>query len=329
MRHREIRFGSNGVTLAGELVLPPSIEPFPALLLIGGTLSDTRDGDPADSLTGKAPKHGMLRVIAEHLAEVGIATLRWDKRGVGASTGGERSYYNNVWTDVDDAEQALYALRDQPEIDATRLAVLGESAGGYIACFLAQRTDLPVAYVLQAALYSSISAMIAFNYQRVADFCSRGFAEATWVKQTVPHAYGFSQHWPEILAAAQRGDDEYRATVDGAPYQVHLARLMQELSYPPAEQFRYLQKPVLVIQGDHDMNVPPQDCYHIAQTLREADNQAVTLIVVPGADHSMQLAPTDDETRLRERISMESFHRPYSDIFLRSLSKWLKRQFDR
>lgn len=329
MRRRDIKFGSTGVTLAGELVLPEHIEPYPALLLIGGTMSDTRDGDPAGSLKGKAPAHGMLRVIADHLARVGIATLRWDKRGVGASSGGERRRYSDVWTDVDDAEYALYTLRDQPEIDAARLAVLGESAGGYFACFLARRTNLPAAYVLQAALYSSIPAMIAFNYQRVADFCNRGPDEADWVKQAVPQTYRFSQHWSKILAAAQRGDDEYRSTVDSKPYQVPLARLKQELSHPPADQFRYIKKPVLVIQGDKDMNVPPRDCYDVAQTLREAGNQAVTRIVVPGADHSMQLAPTDDETRLRERISMDSFRRPYSEFFLQSLSEWLNRQYDR
>lgn len=326
MPQREITFISGGELLTGEVWLPVGSSPHPAVLLIGGTMSDTRDGDPVASLYGKAPRHGMFRVTAERLAQAGLASLRWDKRGVGASTGPPRDTHSDVWTDVEDAEQALLTLSQVPEVDATRIAVLGESAGGYFLCFLAQRTNLPAAYVLQAALYTSIPDMIEFNYQRVVDYAARGPAEAKWIEAVAPRVYRAGQHWRAYIAAAAQGVDVYEVETPDGPFRAELRRLKQELAYPPAEQFRYIQKPTLVIQGHQDLNVPPSDCYQIVAALRAAGNQAVTLEVIPGADHSMQQAAPDEETRMRERISMESFKRPYVEAFFTALTGWLTKQ---
>ncbi|HZQ07273.1 MAG TPA: alpha/beta fold hydrolase [Anaerolineae bacterium] len=319
-----IYFHSGGERLAGEVSLPEGTGPHPALLLIGGTLSDTRDGDTVPSWIDPAPPHKMLRVIAEQLANAGIGSLRWDKRGVGESTGADRALNTDTVTDTDDAEQALNALANVAGVDVARIAVLGESAGAHVACLLAARTDLPAAYVLQGALYDSIPEMMAFNYERLHTFCARGAEEEEWVKQVAPHAYKISAHWRAMVAAAERGDEFYEDGEGETFLRTPLRRLKSDLAYPPAEQFRYIQTPTLVIQGERDLNVPPDNSFHVAQTLRAAGNQNVTHVVVPGADHSMQLTPDDIEQRLRERISFESFKRPYSQFFLYALAGWLR-----
>lgn len=319
-----ITFQSAGERLAGEILLPSaSPAAYPAVLLIGGTISDTRDGDPDTALTGITARHGMLKVMAEHLAAHGIATLRWDKRGIGESSGPERHLHTDTLTDLEDAEQALNALAAFPQVDSARLAVLGESAGGHVASLLAARTNLPRAYVLQGALYDSIPQMLAFNYDRVHDYAARGPQAERWIKQVAPSAYAMSVHWRAIIAAVERNEEFYEAGEGDTHVRLALARLKSDLQYPPAEQFRFIQKPTLVIQGDRDMNVPPDNCYKVAQALHDAGNDRVTLVVIPRADHSMQLAPDDLETRIRERISFESFARPYSQFFLHSLGGWL------
>ena len=173
MQPQAIRFASDGETLVGELLLPAGAGPHPAVLLIGGTFSDTRDGDPALSLTGQMPAHGMFKVMAERLASAGIASLRWDKRGVGASTGGNRQLHSDLMTDVADATSALHTLSSASQINPARVAVLCESAGAHIACLLAARTQTPSAFVLQGALYDSLPELMEFNYKRVQEFCAR------------------------------------------------------------------------------------------------------------------------------------------------------------
>lgn len=326
MQRRTIHFRSENETLAGELVLPVGDGPHPAVLLIGGTYSDTRDGDPALSLNGQMPAHGMFRVMAERLAEVGIASLRWDKRGVGESTGGDRQLDSDLLSDVEDATQALQALCSAPNINPARVAVLGESAGAHVACLLAARTDQPKAFVLQGALYDSLPELLEFNSRRLQDFCAHGTEAEDWVKKVAPGAFEWAQYWRGWVAAAQRGDEQFQSETGQVIEGGQMRRLQQELRFAPAEQFHYIQTPVLAIQGDCDLNVSPDNCHKIAATLRAAGNSNVTLVVVPGADHSMQLVAGDMETRLRERISFESFYQPFSELFLTSLTTWLTAQ---
>jgi hypothetical protein len=74
MQRRAVRFTSQEETLAGELLLPAGAGPHPAILLIGGTFSDTRDGDPALSLIGQMPAHSAAWAQAPAAAVSSTAT---------------------------------------------------------------------------------------------------------------------------------------------------------------------------------------------------------------------------------------------------------------
>jgi dipeptidyl aminopeptidase/acylaminoacyl peptidase len=130
---REISFKSGAETIAGDLVLPVTPGPHPAILTVAGTGPQNRYGDIVLA-DGTIRNHGRYVHISQRLAEAGIASLYWDKRGVGQSTGegsqpgdapGERDAYTSVMTDVEDAENALNFLAAQPEIDSQRIAVMG------------------------------------------------------------------------------------------------------------------------------------------------------------------------------------------------------------
>ena len=51
------------------------------------------------------------------------------------------------------------------------------------------------------------------------------------------------------------------------------------------------------------------------------------LAIIPGADHSFQEVPADEDLRLRERMSLESFHRPYSSAYFQALEDFLRKAF--
>jgi pimeloyl-ACP methyl ester carboxylesterase len=181
--------------------------------------------------------------------------------------------------------------------------------------------EQPAAYVMHSALYASLYELLEYNSTRLMAFCERGPDEEAWVRQVAPGAYAMAQHWRDFHAAAERGEDYYVAPEGG--YRRPLRRLKQEIEFAPADQFRYLQRPTLVIQGDRDLNVSPDDCQHITRAIREAGNPSVTLVVVPRADHSMHLAPDDETLRQRQRITFESYTNPTSQFFLHALTGWL------
>jgi alpha-beta hydrolase superfamily lysophospholipase len=101
------------------------------------------------------PAPGTLRRIAHHLANHGIASLRWDRRGFGAS-GGEPGHYG---TDLEDATSCVGWLTARPEIASDRVGVMGHSAGALIACRLCRDIPAIAAAGFLGALASPIEDM--------------------------------------------------------------------------------------------------------------------------------------------------------------------------
>ncbi len=127
--HEDVIFRNTqaDITLAGTLTAPNSKGPFPAALLIAGYGPNDRD------VTGAGQKH--FKVLAEYLTRQGIAVLRYDKRGVGQSTG----EYNTTATTrdyADDARAGIEYLQTRNEIDPTKIGLIGLSEGGLIASML-------------------------------------------------------------------------------------------------------------------------------------------------------------------------------------------------
>jgi uncharacterized protein len=120
---------ADGVELAGTLELPDADRPAPAALLLVGSGEVDRDSDhPKLAL-------GVTRELAAALAQAGIASLRYDKRGVGASGG---DFLTTTFDDArQDAVDALAALRGHPAVDPARVLVIGHSEGAVHATSLA------------------------------------------------------------------------------------------------------------------------------------------------------------------------------------------------
>ena len=126
----------DGATLAGTLTYPLAYNPqqpkkTPVVLLVSGSGQQNRD----EELMGHKP----FLLIADYFARYGIATLRYDDRGTGASVGGE---VKNATTE--DAAAGIDCLRKLKKFG--RVGVLGHSEGGSIAFLLGakKKTDFIV-----------------------------------------------------------------------------------------------------------------------------------------------------------------------------------------
>ncbi|MCX8014053.1 MAG: alpha/beta hydrolase, partial [Rectinema sp.] len=128
------------VTLAGTLSLPSGKGPFPAVVLVSGSGPQDRD----EALAGHRP----FLVIADYLARRGIASLRYDDRGVGASQG---NFAEATTLDLTlDAEAAVAFLKKHPEIDPTRIGMVGHSEGAIIAAIAASRNP-QISFIVKLA----------------------------------------------------------------------------------------------------------------------------------------------------------------------------------
>jgi pimeloyl-ACP methyl ester carboxylesterase len=320
MTETEVQIPVDGAVIRGTLTVPEG-GLAPGIPLLGGTFSDLRDGDPDPEFWHDIPAHGMYRVLSDALAEAGFAVLRFDRRGCGSSSGSRPDRA----TEIADAGAAWEWLRGHDAV-AGAWAMVGESAGAYVLCRLASEGARPSAVVLQGALHRSIAGLIEFNASRARAFWERGEAERDWMWAEARREYESAVTGKALLAAIRDGTRSIRVEDSRTVFERTVDSLNYDIEYPPAEQFRFLNRPSLVLHGADDLNVPVEDAFQTTRTLWESGNRDVELTVISRADHSMQSTPDDLDIRLRERMSFESFRRPYHARYPAVVAEFFLRQ---
>ena len=312
----------DGAVLAGTFTRPTTDPPWPITLLLGGTFCDLRDGDVDPRLFPGVPKRGLYAILARGLAEAGIASYRFDRRGVGESTG---ELATDRAQEVADAGAVWRWIRCLDESNG-RAAMVGHSAGAYVLCRVALEVEQPDAAVLQGALYRSIPALLDFNYRRVLDYMRTGEAQTRWVEIHAPKAYQDALMLEPLLTALENRDRIARADVDGVTVERDLTDLDYDLDLPPEDQFGHLTAPTLVFHAAEDMNVPVEDAFDTVRALWAAGNHEVELRIVPGANHSFQLDADDYQTRIQEKMTMHNFARPFHPLYPDAVVDYLSRR---
>src|SRR5690606_20762943 len=122
-------------TVHGTLLVPPASGPVPIALLIAGSGPTDRDGNSA-ILPGA---NNSLKLIAEGLADSGIASRRYDKRGIGESApAGPNEVDLRFDNYVDDAAAWVERLQADPRFSA--ITIIGHSEGSLIGMIAAERS---------------------------------------------------------------------------------------------------------------------------------------------------------------------------------------------
>jgi uncharacterized protein len=320
MREQEVavptRFG-----LAGVLCLPEDASAAPAVVLLGGSGADTRDGDLEPGWppgTPNLPAPGTLRRIAHRLAGAGVATLRYDRRGFGASGGarGEADYDS----DLEDALAAVAWLRARPEINPARVAVAGHSAGALTTCHVCRDDPDVAGAMLLGGLASSIEDLIRDNVGRAHRHWQEFSAEQrAWLETNMPAMLVRAEGVERYLEAARRGDTSVTLEGRGLTLEMRIRRAQQDLATDYAAEFRHVRCPALVLQGGGDLNVPVADSLTAFRVLRQAGNDDVQLTVLPGLDHYFNPVEGDP---IWNRVSLEGLRRPMAPEALHVMERW-------
>lgn len=290
---KNVEFENNSARnrLAATLTIPQGSGPFPAIVLVSGTGHNTRDED----VWG----HKVFVVLADALSRRGFAVLRYDKRGVGASTGNFDTATTKDF--ASDADVAVSWLRTQPNIDAQRVGVLGHSEGGVIAPMVAA-SDRNVSFVVMIAgpalrgdkLFVLQSAMTAKAYGAPEDYIAR-------------RAIFDQKLYDAIIAApsdAAARENAARMVAEGVTEQLvdqnEAEKLAQDdttrweryfLAYDPAPTLSRLSVPILAIYGSLDVQVPANEDLMAASAAMKKNSKAM-VVVLPGKNHLLQDAKT-------------------------------------
>lgn len=285
------------ISLAGTLTLPSGQGPFPAAILIAGSGPHDRD----ENVAGHRP----FLVLADHLTVKGIAVLRYDKRGIGKSTGN----FEQATTEdfASDAAAALDYLKSRKETKAKEIGLIGHSEGGLIAPMIASRSSDVAWIVLLAApglkgeqimlLQSELILKAAgFDDGRIAkahDFSLQSYALARKEKD------------PEVLEAKLTDlvDSTGMSTTLPPTTLKPQARMMTSpwfrffLDYDPVPALKKTQCPVLALNGHKDLQIASKEnLAQIEKALREGGNKDFQTHELAGLNHLFQHAPTGSPT---------------------------------
>ena len=287
---------ASGVRLAETLTLPARAGPFPAVLLIAGSGRNDRD-EPIRNSDGTPSGHKPMLVMADALTRQGYAVLRYDKRGVGKSSG---DYGAATTMDfASDARAAIAYLRSRPDIDGARIAVIGHSEGATIGGLLAADDPTIACVVMMAPFAEPGKLLVAEQNRRNAIAKGEAAAEAAQtyaLNLKLYDAIAASKDLPDaemrvvkILAAANPPPD--KAEVHEALLFARLPMMRFILAYDPRPSLAGVRVPVLALGGTKDLiGLPDVNLPALRKTLvHDAD---VTVVMMPGLNHFFQHADT-------------------------------------
>ena len=320
-RQQEVTFdnASAGIRLAGTLSVPDGTGPFPAVVLIGGTGPGTRDENSYG--------HKMFVVLADALNRRGIAVLRYDKRGIGASGGDFAAA--TIPDFASDAEAAVTFLRSCPEIDAKHIGLIGHSEGGAIAPMIAVRNSAVRFVVLMAGPGMRIGRLLNLQDARIAR--ASGVPEEQIAKRSVFFDKLYADlatagSSPAALSIARadiaQGVADKVIRPDNADALAHLVTspwARQAFNYDPIPTLRALRTPVLVLDGSRDLYVPPEDNLPAIKAALTGNPKA-TIVELPNINHMFQTAKIGtpaESARIEETIS---------PVALKEIADWVVAQ---
>jgi pimeloyl-ACP methyl ester carboxylesterase len=317
------------VRLAGTLTLPASGKPAPAVILITGSGAQNRNYN----LYG----HPYFFILADYLTRKGIAVLRVDDRGVGDSTG---DLMKSTCKDLaDDVIAGLKYLRTRRDIDPNQIGLIGHSEGAIVASIAAMHSPAVTFIVLLSG--PGLAGRENMYLQSELMLKTAGVSDNALAMQ---HAY--LEQTFEILRKQQTGssaEKKIRDVIDntiGTLSQtdksimgltdITISKRIQAMLSPwfryiagfdPGISLRRVKCPVLAINGQLDVQIPPKtNLSAIEQALKAAGNSSYTIRELPMHNHLLQRAGTGavwEYAVIEEAIS---------PVALELISQWISAQ---
>lgn len=248
----------NRVHLEGSLSYPKGGGSFPTLVLVSGSGQQNRDEEILS--------HKPFLVLADYLASRGIAVLRYDDRGVGASTGEVENGDTRLFSE--DAEAMFNAVKDNPHVDPARLGIGGHSEGGAIAPMVAARNE-NVKYVVMLA-GQGCTGLDVLLQQNEAIYRTAGLSERlltirqACMRELFQMPAGSSQkEYKAVIARHTEGLTKEqvdsvglgRGTAAAIKQQMDSRWMQTFLTLDPAEYLPKVTCPILALQGSKDCQV--------------------------------------------------------------------------
>lgn len=315
------------LTYGATLTLPKNKKKYPVAILISGTGQHDRNY----TFMGRES----FTVLADYLARNGIASLRVDDRGFGKTTG---DFENATTGDfADDIEEEIQYLKEDKNVDASHIGLIGHSEGGMIASIVSSRNkDVKFMISLSGV---GVSGLEMLNLQNTAILKSFNFTDEVVAKQMELYNILFKAVYDtkddesvkpimetKLKEWMQKQDSVTLKKVqlwDGRD-QTFLYRYGKDadrkwyrytIHYNPEDYLPKIKIPVFIGNGDKDIQVPAVE--NINSFKKYLGTKDLTTKIYPGLNHMYQHCTTCTQKEVKELEEV------FAPEVLDDISKWI------
>lgn len=317
---------ADGITLAGTLTLPDTMEPFPAVVLLHGSAPLDRD----ETWCG----HRIFLVLADHLTRRGVAVLRFDKRGAGKSAG---NYNTSTLKDfAQDALAAVNYLKTRKEINSKQIGFIGHSEGGLTAT-LASSQSKDIAFIvlmaspainakkimhIQGDLLPQVDKIpedVSSQHQKIQEQIFKAIETGSNRRTSEEKVQQLlTEYFKKLTDAQKRLTVSYYGTLENQSKLYNATWFRYWLTYDPTLALQKITCPVLALNGSRDLLVTPQENLPaIAKALEKGHNSEYTMVELPNLNHWFQTCQSGSTS---ECVNIEETMAP---IALNTISDWI------
>lgn len=280
----EIRFSADSFELVGDLILPATAGPHPAVVVVSGSGAQTRDSTPGYSTVKRA------------FGASGFAVFSWDKPGNGASTG-EFDDEHTLTNRATILGEGIRVLGEHPDIDANRIGLWGLSQAGWVMPLALERNpEIAFMIVVSGGGEDSID-QLAFQISE--QLACKGLSASdadlveTYGAQAAKGAtYELYTEAMEILLEIP-GTEQFIGTAPAAEEEWQPWPPDIDAYLDPMDVIEHTTIPVLAVFGEMDKNIDPvQGAAAYEAALQAAGNQNHRVETIAGVGHTMQRQAT-------------------------------------
>lgn len=279
-------------TLYGELHMPTDVETAPVMLIIPGSGNTDRNGNSA------AGKNNSLKYVAEELGEHGIASLRFDKRGAGKNSeaiGEEEDFRFEQY--VKDAVGWVELLESDERFES--IGIIGHSEGSLVGILAAQETAIDSFISLAGAGRPIVETLL--DQIEAAQLPDELLEESKTIIEQLKQGEQVQDVSNELYSL-------FRPSVQ--PY------MISWMQYDPAEELEKLDVPVLIVNGQHDIQVSADEAEILAKAKPDAD-----LLIIEEMNHILKEAPTD---RAENMATYTNPNLPLAEGLMKGITQFLE-----
>lgn len=262
----EITLNTPTGDIHGRLMLPESEAPCPVVIIIAGSGPTDMNGNSI----GAQMTNNSLLYLARELAANGIASVRYDKRGIGTSTAAATAE-QDIRFEHYIGDAALWADKLGCDARFSKVVIAGHSEGSLIGMVAAQQSKAVKGYISIAGCgspaYEILARQLKSQPERIQQE-SAAICKELREGRTVEKV-------PFYLSSL------YRASVQ--PY------LISWFRYDPAVEIAKLDIPVLILQGDRDLQVGVEEAEKL-----QAAREGASFYIIKDMNHVLKPCVTDD-----------------------------------